>query len=187
MSTWIELGSPKDIQRQEMRCLNAYMFWIEADCNSMNPADARARFSKELWWVMSQHWINSMILTQDPTGLKAMRDDYTKKTGKDWKTASLNSVKDTLGFCPDLYEQGKVLINAKPNLNAILINDGLDMAKEPIRSVIKKMSGSFPYPESLEKRKDGIRMRARELDALHRHQMADQQKAELVSLLKILL
>ena len=120
MTSWIEVGSPQDIAMREKTCLNAYMFWIGADCYAIKPDEARDKFAKKLWWDYSQNWIRTMILSQDTEGLTAMREEYTKQTGKDWKAASLNDVKKTLGFCSDLYEQGKVLINGQPNVRAIL-------------------------------------------------------------------
>lgn len=111
MSRWIVAYSEEDIKMKERRCLNAYMFWTATDCYSMKPAEAFKQFTRELWYVDNPIWINSMILKQDEEGLKAMREEYTKKTGKDWKTAKLQDVKETLNFCQDLFAQGKVLIN----------------------------------------------------------------------------
>jgi hypothetical protein len=117
------------------------MFWIDADCYSMTPLEARDKFAKEIWWVDADRWISMMILTQDLEGLTAMREEYTKKTGKDWKTASLNSVKETLGFCQELYQQGKVMYSGSPNFKAIMINEGVDVSTGLAKSVLKKIEG----------------------------------------------
>ena len=142
MSEWISVGSKQHREMMERSCLNAYMFWIDEDCYSISPSQARAKFSIELWWVLSDVWIRTMILSQDPEGLTAMREEYTKKKGQDWKTAKLNDVKNVLGYCRELYQQGKVLNNGEPNFRAIMINEGVDVSKEPTISVIKKVEGS---------------------------------------------
>jgi hypothetical protein len=149
MSSWVQVGSNQDIAMKESTCLNAYMFWIGEDCYSIKPSEARAKFSKELWWVYNQVWIRKMILTQDPEGLTAMREEYTKKTGQDWKTAKLNDVKNVLGYCIELYQQGKVLNNGSPLFRAIMINEGVDVSKEPASSVIKKVEGSTNRNQAL--------------------------------------
>ena len=120
MSRWITIGSEEDIKIKEHECLNAYMLWTDTCCYSMKPAEAFKKFSRELWYVSSPMWIRTIILKQDTEGLNAMRDEYTKKTGKYWKIAQLQDVKDTLEFCNELFAQGKVLINGKINLRAIL-------------------------------------------------------------------
>ena len=78
-----------------------------------------AKFSIDLWLVEYPSWISSMILTQDPEGLTVMRDEYTKKTGRDWKSAKLNDVREVLGYCNDLYDKGLVLRNGIPNIKAL--------------------------------------------------------------------
>jgi len=128
MSRWITIGSDEDIKIKERNSLNAYMFWIGTDCYSIKPAEAFKKFTRELWYANSPRWINTIILTQDTEGLTAMREEYTKQTGKDWKTAHLQDVMNTLHYCKDLYAQGKVLINGKPNLSAIFANEDIDIS-----------------------------------------------------------
>ena len=115
--SWINVGSPQYKNIQERKFLNAYMFWIGADCFSMTPAQAKEKFPKELWMVDSEVWVRKCILTQDSEGLNEMRKEYTKRTGKEWLTATLSEVKSTLHYCIDLYAQGKVLINGMPNIS----------------------------------------------------------------------
>jgi hypothetical protein len=131
--SWINVGSPQYKDIHEMKFLNAYMFWIGADCNSMTPARAKEKFPKELWNVGSELWVRKCILTQDPKGLDEMRKEYTRRTGKEWMNASLSEVKSTLRYCIDLYEQGKVLINGMSLISSGLIKEG--QAKKVVEEI----------------------------------------------------
>ena len=77
----------------EINSMNAYMFWIAVDCFAIKPKDAFEKYSREKWWVGSNNWVFTIILNQDQDGLTALRDEYTKKTGEDWRSAKLSNVK----------------------------------------------------------------------------------------------
>ena len=127
----------KNLDILERNFLNAYMLWIGADCYSMTPAQAKENFPKELWMVDSELWVNKCILTQDPEGFNEMRKEYTKKTGKEWRKASLSEVKSTLLYCDDLFEQGKVLINGIPNVREEVKKVGIDVTKGKAKKVVE--------------------------------------------------
>ena len=118
--TWMSIDSEKDMAIKRRNCLNAYMFWIGEDCYSIKVVDAFKKYGEELWWICYHSWVNSMILKQDPEGLEAMRVEYTKITGLESKSATLKNVYETLGYCQDLYANGKVMENGMPNIRAML-------------------------------------------------------------------
>ena len=119
----------KSVARNSITCLNAYMLWIGADCYSIKPAEALKKYPQKKWITINIIWVRKMILKQDPEGLVAMRNEYTKKTGNDWKEASLRDVLMTLGDCSELWKKGKVLIDGNPNVKAIFQQIGVNDPK----------------------------------------------------------
>ena len=127
-TVWIDHSEhlERETKIRKNRCLNGYMFWTKTNCYSMTPAQAQEKFPENLWWVEDSaeqtaftSWVQSMILKQDVEGLDAMREEYTKVTGQDWKTAKLYDVYSKLGHCKELWKAGKVLIKGDPNLGAL--------------------------------------------------------------------
>jgi len=47
---------------------------------------------------------------QSHSGLDILRETYTKKSGIDWKEATLDTVFETLGWCHDMYKNGQILV-----------------------------------------------------------------------------
>ena len=78
-------------------------------------------------------------MTQDVDGLEAMRSEYTKMSGEDWKTASLGDVMRTLGFCRDLYNRAAILIDGIPNTRVELLNRGIDVSKGKAKEEAQKI------------------------------------------------
>ena len=143
--SWITIGSKEDIARKERSALNAYMFWTNTDCKTMTISEALIKFGRELWWddnTSFSRWCKNLILSQDNDGLKAMRSEYTKKTGEDWKTARLGDVLKTLGFCQDLYREGSILYDGRPNIRAELSNSGVDVSKGKAKEVVETIESS---------------------------------------------
>ena len=142
---WVTVGSEEDIARKERSALNAYMFWTKTDCKKMTMADAFSKFGRELWWdddASFSTWCKNYILTQDVDGLEAMRIEYTKMSGKDWKTAGLGDVRKTLGFCRDLYKRAAILIDGIPNTRVELLNRGIDVSKGKAKEVVETIESS---------------------------------------------
>jgi hypothetical protein len=110
-------------------CLNAYMLWIGANCYAIKPSEAFKKYPENLWSIETIVWVRTMILSQDTEGLSAMRSEYSTKTGKDWKIASLSDVYKTLGNCSELWKKGKVLIGSMPNVKAIFEQGGINDPK----------------------------------------------------------
>ena len=143
--SWITIGSKEDIARKEGLALNAYMFWTKTDCKSMTMTEAFIKFGRELWWVDNSsfsRWCKSLILSQDVEGLDVMRSEYTKKTGEDWKTACLGGVMKSLGFCQDLYREGAILYDGRPNIRAELSNRDIDVSKGKAKEVVETIESS---------------------------------------------
>ena len=142
---WVTMGSREDIARKERSALNAYMFWTKTDCKTMTMAEALSKFGRELWWdenASFSTWCKNYILTQDVDGLEAMRSEYTKMSGEDWKTASLGHVMKTLGFCRDLYKRAAILIDGIPNTRVELLNRGIDVSKGSAKKVVETIESS---------------------------------------------
>ena len=151
--SFVSIGSKEYNARNELSALNAYMFWTKTDCRKMTPAEALKKIPRKLWWDDNASfisWCKSFILSQDVDGLDAMRSEYTKKTKKDWKTASLGDVMKTLGHCKDLYQRGEIIIDGIPNTRAELIKIGIDVkqgkAKEVVETIENSSYSRIQYP-----------------------------------------
>ena len=103
MTTWIDNGSKEDTYLKNKDKLHAYVTWIGYDLSTIKVADAFVQFHESKWNTIYKHWAISLISKQSQSRLNIMRETYTKKTGIDWKLATLDNVYETLGWCHEMF------------------------------------------------------------------------------------
>ena len=113
MSRWIDVGSTEYCYGINRAKMQAYLTWIGVDLATINVENAFTVYPNSKWDTIYKHWATTAISTQSQAGLDIMRETYTKKTGSDWKMATLDSVYKTLGWCHELYQNGLILMSGK--------------------------------------------------------------------------
>ena len=96
--TWYTAGSSELKELEDKEEIKAYLSWIDYN-SEITFEDAFAKFSKEQWKPSWHRWVNIFINSQSQSGLKLMRELYTQKSNKNWKTATMKDVENTLGYC----------------------------------------------------------------------------------------
>ena len=113
MSRWIDVGSTEYNYGKNRAKLQAYLTWIGVDLATINVENAFTIYPNSKWDTIYKHWATTAISTQSQAGLDIMRETYTKKSGNDWKMATLDSIYQTLGWCHELYQNGLILMSGK--------------------------------------------------------------------------
>lgn len=93
MSRWITVGGPEWLEMNRKTNIRAYQKWVGS---TEQPQD------DSFYTVRWHRWVTIFLSPQDEFTIQILRDHYTKKTGKDWKTAKLSEVEKELGYCKEL-------------------------------------------------------------------------------------
>lgn len=93
MSTWIEVGGPEWKQIKKQTKIQAYKKWVGS---KEIPKD------ESLYNVRWDTWVEIFLCPQDAVTIQLIRDLYTKKSGKAWKTAKLSEVEEVVRHCNEL-------------------------------------------------------------------------------------
>ena len=110
MSRWIEIGSAEHTYAENKDKIQAYLTWIGKDLRSIKVEEAFVRYPESKWNTSHTRWAINVISKQSHSGLDILRETYSKKSGIEWKMATLDSIFQTLGWCLEMYQNGRILM-----------------------------------------------------------------------------